>query len=169
MKRLVMKNFLLLFLLFQLMLITNYTYNSTDGCGTTGSITTNSIPTSGTIKVFVVFAQFKDDSQSSTEWPLNTYPSLANDFVSSNGSGPFAYNNLSQYYYSMSNGAYQVEGDVYNSLLITNQNESYYSSIGTANYEILTRVAADPTVDFSQYDNLNGNSFGHDGKVDFNI
>jgi hypothetical protein len=86
-----MKNYLFFFLILQLFLLANNVYSSTDGCGTTSSVTTNSIPTSGTIKVFVVFAQFKDDSQASSEWSLNTYPSWANDYVSSSGSGPFTY------------------------------------------------------------------------------
>lgn len=117
-------------------------------------------------KVFVVFAQFKDDTKADTCWPLNKFPYWAKDYISPTGSGPFAYNNLSQYFYAMSNGKFQVEGDVYNKLIITNHDENYYSSLGESNYEILTRVAADPAVDFSKYDNLNGNTFGKDGKVD---
>ncbi|MGD0338316.1 MAG: T9SS type A sorting domain-containing protein [Bacteroidota bacterium] len=152
-----------------ILFIMNVTYASTspgDTCGTTGSLASNSIPTSGTIKVFVVFVQFKDDTLTENGgWALNSYPSWANDFVSSNGSGPFAYNNLSQYFYEMSNVTFMVEGDVYDSLIITNNNESNYSNIAAVNYEVLTRI--DPYVDFSLYDNLNGSVPGHDGKVDF--
>jgi len=65
----------------------------------------------------------------------------------------------------MSNGTYQVIGDVYNSLVITDNNQSYYSNIGQVNREIIMEV--DPYVNFAEYDNLNGNSPGSDGKVDF--
>ena len=161
-----MRYSILLLLFVQLIFLVNYSLGSSDGCGTISSITTNTVPISGKIKIFVIFAQFKDDDSASVEWPVNTFPNWANDFVSSNGTGPFAYNNLSQYFNSMSNGVFQVEGDVYNSLITTDENEDVYASIGEVNFEILTRVAADPSVDFSQYDNLDGSSYGHDGRVD---
>lgn len=65
----------------------------------------------------------------------------------------------------MSNGTFQVIGDVYDDLVITDYNESYYSSIGQVNREIILKV--DPYVNFAEYDNLNGNSPGSDGIVDF--
>ncbi len=137
-----------------------------DTCGTTGTITSNSIPLSGTIKVFVVFAQFKDDPNNEDNgWAKNEYPDWANTFVNPSTGGPYPWYNLSHYFNQMSVGDFQVIGDVYGSLVITNYNESTYNSIGEINYEILTRI--DPYVNFSDYDNLNGTSFGQDGKVDF--
>ncbi|MEJ5352699.1 MAG: hypothetical protein WHS65_14035 [Melioribacteraceae bacterium] len=65
----------------------------------------------------------------------------------------------------MSNGTFQVIGDVYDDLVITDYDESHYSTIGEVNREIILEVG--PYVDFSEYDNLNGSSPGTDGKVDF--
>lgn len=53
----------------------------------------------------------------------------------------------------------------FNGTVVTDNNESYYTSIGQVNREIILEV--DPYVNFANYDNLNGNSFGTDGKVDF--
>jgi len=64
----------------------------------------------------------------------------------------------------MSNHTFQIIGDVYDNLVTTNLNENQYSSIGQVNREVLSRI--DPEVNFSLYDNLNGTSWGKDGKVD---
>jgi len=137
-----------------------------DVCGTTSGSSAPYLPTSGTIKVFVIFAQFKDDPQiDSNGWAKNSYPSWANTFVNSSSGGSYPWNNLSHYFNEMSNGTYQVIGDVYNSLVTTDYDESYYSSIGQVNREIILEV--DPYVNFAEYDNLNGNVTGSDGIVDF--
>jgi hypothetical protein len=161
-----MKSLILFIVFISIIYMCGNNYGSTEGnCQTIGSVTSNSIPTSGTLKVFVVFVQFKDDNYASDGWPLNSYPSWANDFVSSNGSGPFAYNNLSEYFYEMSNHNFKVEGDVYDNLVTTSKNESEYTNMGEVNHEVLTQI--EPHVQFAQYDNLNGNSWGTDGEVDF--
>jgi hypothetical protein len=102
----------------------------------------------GVLKVLVVFAQFKGDMEPDTTggWPLNTYPTWGSGFVNSsgNGGGPFPYNNLSQYFFEMSNGIYKIEGDEYSNLVTTNKNENQYSNLGEANREVLTRI--DPYV-----------------------
>lgn len=155
-----------------ILLSINFIFNSNlqagvdDVCGTTSGSSAPYLPTSGTIKVFVIFAQFKDDPQiDNNGWAKNSYPSWANTFVNSSTGGSYPWNNLSHYFNEMSNGTYQVIGDVYNSLVTTDYNESYYSSIGQVNREIIMEV--DPYVNFAEYDNLNGNSPGSDGKVDF--
>ena len=128
-----------------------------DVCGTTSGSSAPYIPTSGTIKVYVIFAQFKDDPNTDDNgWEKNSYPSWANTFVNSSTGGTYPWNNLSHYYNEMSNGAFQVIGDVYDALVITDYNESYYSSIGQVNREIIMEV--DPYVNFAEYDNLKGNS-----------
>ena len=140
--------------------------SSENNCGTTQNTNfTNLIPKTGTLRVFVVFVQFKDDDSSSTAWPKNQYPSWASGFVNTTVSNNYPYNNLSQYFDDMSNNTFHIIGDVYPYLVITNYDETNYSSIGAVNYEVLTKI--DPDVDFSKYDNLNGNSWGSDGKVDF--
>lgn len=135
-------------------------------CGTTSGNAAPYLPLSGNIKVFVIFAQFKDDPQiENNGWVKNSYPSWANTFINSSPNSSYPWNNLSHYFNEMSNGTYQVIGDVYDSLVTTDYNESYYSSIGQVNREIIMEV--DPYVNFAEYDNLNGNSPGSDGKVDF--
>jgi len=137
-----------------------------DVCGTTSGSSAPYLPTSGTIKVFVIFAQFKDDPQiDSNGWAKNSYPSWANTFVNPSTGGSYPWNNLSHYFNEMSNDTFQVIGDVYNSLVITDNNQSYYSNIGQVNREIIMKV--DPYENFAAYDNLNGNSQGSDGIVDF--
>lgn len=137
-----------------------------DVCGTTSGSSAPYLPTSGTIKVYVIFAQFKDDPQiEHNGWAKNSYPSWANTFVNASTGGSYPWNNLSHYFNEMSNGTYQVIGDVYDDLVKTDYNQSYYSSIGQVNREIIMKV--DPYVNFAVYDNLNGNSPGSDGIVDF--
>jgi M6 family metalloprotease-like protein len=137
-----------------------------DVCGTTSGSSAPYIPTSGNLKVLVIFAQFQDDPDiSDNGWDRDSYPTWANTFVNSSTGGNYPWNNLSHYYNEMSNGTFQVIGDVYDNLVITNYPQSHYSSIGEANREIIMEV--DPTVDFSSYDNLNGSSWGSDGFVDF--
>jgi len=137
-----------------------------DVCGTTSESSAPYLPTSGTIKVYVIFAQFKDDPQiENNGWAKNSYPSWANTFVNPSTGGSYPWNNLSHYFNKMSNGTYQVIGDVYDDLVKTDYNQSYYSSIGQVNREIIMKV--DPYVNFAVYDNLNGNNPGSDGIVDF--
>jgi len=139
-----------------------------DTCGTvySSSDTAPYLPTSGTIKVYVIFAQFRDDPNTDNNgWTKDSYPDWANTFVNSSTGGTYAWNNLSHYFNQMSNGAYQVVGDVYDGLVVTDYDQSHYSSIGEVNREIIMEVAS--SVNFSEYDNLNGNVAGTDGKVDF--
>jgi len=151
------------------MLSQNLIASVDDVCGTTSGSSAPYLPTTGTIKIFVIFAQFKDDpntsSGGSNDWAKNSYPSWANNFINSSTGGSYPWNNLSHYFNEMSNGDFQVIGDVYNSLVITDNDFDDYANIGEVNREVLLKV--DPYVDFSEYDNLDGNSFGSDGKVDF--
>jgi len=143
----------IIFLLFSLSLIfsQNLIASSDDVCGTTSGSAAPYLPTSGNIKILVIFAQYKDDpdtsSTGSTGWAKNSYPSWANNFINSSADGSYPWNNLSHYFNEMSNGDFQVIGDVYDSLVITDHNESYYSSIGASNREIILEV--DPYVDFA--------------------
>lgn len=158
----------LLFLLVALSIIFNPKLKAgiEDACGTTSGSSAPYLPTSGNIKVFVIFAQFRDDPNTNNNgWAKNSYPDWANTFVNSSSGGTYPWNNLSHYFNEMSNGTYQVIGDVYDALVTTDYDESYYSSIGQVNREIIMEV--DPYVNFAEYDNLNGSSSGSDGKVDF--
>lgn len=91
-----------------------------DKCGTTSGNSAPYLPTSGNIKVLVIFAQFKDDPQTNHNgWAKDSYPDWASTFINSSQGGTYPWNNLSQYFNEMSNGAFQVIGDVYSSLVIT--------------------------------------------------
>ncbi|MBX2977591.1 MAG: T9SS type A sorting domain-containing protein [Ignavibacteriaceae bacterium] len=137
-----------------------------DICGTESGKSAPFLPTSGTIKVFVIFAQFVDDPNTENNgWAKDSYPDWANTFVNPSTGGGYSWNNLSHYFNEMSNGTFQVIGDVYDELVVTDFNQSYYTSIGQVNREIIMKV--DPYVNFSVYDNLNGNTPGSDGIVDF--
>ncbi|MFA3784171.1 hypothetical protein ABRY23_14015 [Melioribacteraceae bacterium 4301-Me] len=162
MKTKVIFSLVTLFLLFNSVLVA-----SSEGvCGTNSGSSAPYIPTSGTIKVFVIFAQFKDDLNTDNYgWARNSYPDWANTFVNASTGENYPWYNLSHYFNEMSNGTFQVIGDVYDDLVITDYDESHYSTIGEVNREIILEV--DPYVDFSEYDNLNGSSPGTDGKVDF--
>lgn len=136
-------------------------------CKTADSPTYNEIPTTGTIRVFFIFIQFKNDTQANSGWPLTSpasLPNWANDFVNSSVGGPYPYENISHYYNEMSNGNFQVIGDVYDNVVVTNLNQDEYSSIGEVNREVLQEV--DPNVNFAPYDNLSGKIWSADGKVD---
>jgi len=137
-----------------------------DACGTTSGSAAPYLPTSGTIKVYVIFAQFQDDPNTDDNgWAKDEYPDWANTFVNSSTGGTYPWDNLSHYFNEMSNETYQVIGDVYDDLVTTDYDQSHYATIGEANREIIMEVA--PSVNFADYDNLNGSSPGTDGKVDF--
>lgn len=114
------------------------------------------IPSAGTIRALVIFAQFKDDNSVASDWPLNQMPNWATSFIPS----------LSQYFIEMSNGSFNITGEIYPSLVISNNNMNSYNA-GTINKEIIQKV--DAQVDFTQYDNWSGKNLGSDGKVDLII
>ncbi len=141
-------------------------------CGTGDNNSPNSLtgtgglnaPSNGIFKTLVVFVQFPDDSENTDGWPLNTFPDWARHFVNENSGNYFPYYNLSQYFYEMSGGTFQLIGDVYPSVVIPDHPESYYSNISDVNQEVINKI--DPYVDFSNYDHWSGANTGSDGKVD---
>jgi M6 family metalloprotease-like protein len=126
----------------------------------------------GNFNIFVVFVKMKDDvSTRANGWPVDQTPDWLFHFVDNvpNSNGNFDYNNLSQYFWEMSNGNYQVIGDVYPEVYISNKNENEYTNLEELNEEVLMSV--DPTTDFTLYDNWHKDSnYNHtkvaDGKVD---
>ncbi|HRI47747.1 MAG TPA: hypothetical protein PK559_11630 [Ignavibacteriaceae bacterium] len=82
-----------------------------DICGTESGKSAPFLPTSGTIKVFVIFAQFVDDPNTENNgWAKDSYPDWANTFVNPSTGGGYSWNNLSHYFNEMSNGTFQVIG-----------------------------------------------------------
>lgn len=70
-----------------------------DVCGTTGVSSGKYLPTSGNIKILVIFAQFKDDPNTDTTgWTKDTYPSWANTFINETPNGNYPWYNLSHYF-----------------------------------------------------------------------
>lgn len=116
-----MKTRLLIILaLFMIVFNLKLTAQSESICGTSSGDSAPYLPTSGNIKIFVIFAQFKDDPNTDDYgWARNSYPDWANTFVNSSSGGTYPWNNLSHYFNEMSNGTYQIIGDVYNSLVTT--------------------------------------------------
>ncbi len=92
----------IIFLLFSLSIIfsQNLIASSDEVCGTT-SIAASApyLPTTGNIKILVIFAQFKDDPNTDNNgWAKNSYPSWANNFINSSAGGSYPWNNLSHYF-----------------------------------------------------------------------
>lgn len=130
------------------------------------------VPSEGIFKILVIFVKMQDDNSTRSDgWPLNSTPDWLFYFVDNdtNTTGQFNHNNVSQYFYEMSNGTYQVIGDVDPNVYISQHPESYYNNLGQLNNEILTTL--DNSINYSLYDNWtrNGN-YSHtnqsDGKVD---
>ncbi len=115
----------------------------------------------GKIKVLFIFVKFKDDTVKSDAWKLENMklPGWANKIVNNNTEINFPDNNLTQYYYEMSNGNFFLYGDVYPKLVIPKLFQKEYKSISDVNSEVLTKL--DKEIDFSKYDNW---SKGKDNK-----
>jgi M6 family metalloprotease-like protein len=133
------------------------------------------IPTTGTFRVLLVFVQFQDDVFDGppncvgdpNAWPssLHTIPTWATgtQLIHSQTASQYTEGSLSHFYHLMSNGSFQVIGDVYPQLYLTPQPKSYYTLAqgrgrGWLNQQIIDWM--DPSVNFANYDNDN------DGDVD---
>jgi len=131
------------------------------------------LPASGTVRVLVVFAQFKDDQQDPTNpnWPLNQLPAWSGQLFAGEQSNAYPEWTVSDYFSQMSNGRYHVIGDIYPKLVTTTLSSEQYAQFGmdfgVINQEILSSI--DPEVDFTRYDRwsitrFNGNVFMYEGR-----
>jgi len=127
------------------------------------------VPTSGTFKTLVIFIKFNDDNFDSPpltdQWPstLNTLPSWAIDIISPTVESDYEDPSLSGYFHTMSQGNYDLIGDVYPVLYIPLNNQSYYFQSSGRGIEYLTEeifTELNQSIDYSQYDGDN------DGYVD---
>jgi hypothetical protein len=132
------------------------------------------LPDTGVVRAYFVFARFKDDTTSDAEWPLNSLPNWATNFISSQRGGNYPSGGLSKKFFDFSAGAFHLIGDCFPRVVVTSRNCSEYDALqyGVLNREILDTV--DQSVDFSQYDAINhiadrNNIPGTDGKVDLLI
>jgi len=114
-----------------------------------GNFTTSA----GKLKVLFIFAKFKDDTVKSNGWKLEDkgLQDWATKIVNSDTEINFPSQNLTQYYYEMSNGNFFLYGNVYPKLVIPDLRQKEYKSIADVNSEILTKL--DKEIDFSKYDN----------------
>lgn len=126
-----------------------------------------SIPTTGTFRILIVLCKFIDDDSDRSPhtdlWPhtLNSMPSWGPNLVSSTVQQSYSNPSVSGYFKTMSNGLYDVIGDVV--FYQPQYNQSHYfldygRHLGYLAEEILTAI--NPIVNYANYDN-NG-----DGKVD---
>lgn len=139
-----------------------------------------SVPTQGQYRALVVYVRFKDDNGPSRDWPvsLTAPPSFAAGVIASNpnpasySGGKFPEKSITRYFYDQSNPSnrFILYGDVYPSVIVTDNNEyDYYQrtqsgasqvgGFGFLTLEVLNKV--DPNVNFADYDR-NG-----DGQIDY--
>jgi len=133
------------------------------------------VPSIGTFKILVILIDWAGETNQSSIWPLNGNPENYNQFVDSQPHTPntqWVTNNITKYTYTLSNGLYQVIGDVYRVTL------PYNTDFETSQMRGPTLQAfqmLDPLVDYSQYDNWNNNYTNTysdiqnipDGRIDF--
>jgi M6 family metalloprotease-like protein len=126
----------------------------------------------GELKTLIVYAMFADDIQKKSEaWPYSktSLPAWTKNMINSSTHLNFPQNNLTQYFYEMSNGNFMLYGDVYPEVVIPKFDQKNYKSISEVNHEIL--MSLDDKIDYSKYDNwtrdVNGKYVNQsDGKVD---
>ena len=130
------------------------------------------VASAGELKTLIVYAMFADDDElKSNEWPYNksSLPAWTKNMINSSTHINFPQNNLTQYFYEMSNGNFMLYGDVYPEVVVPKFDQKKYKSISEVNYEILKSL--DDKIDYSKYDNWTRDKNGvyvnqPDGKVD---
>jgi M6 family metalloprotease-like protein len=112
------------------------------------------LPSSGVLRVLVIFASFPDDSAAHASWPVRQPPLFMQNFIdpdtTTRSTNTF---NLTNYFRQMSGGKFHVIGDAIWAESPASQ-EVYRNSgsYGNANMLLLPQVV-DPVVDFTPYDN----------------
>jgi hypothetical protein len=174
-----MKKYSLFLLLFLFSIISVYSNDNDIPCGTSGSVTSSSttggiyIPSTGTLKVLVVFARMKDDTTSHSWWPVGGSPNGYSMYIDSTATqGSTNFFNLTNYYRTMSCGNFTVIGKAV-SVETPNDSAYYGGNRYLATKEVLQQKV-DPLVNFSDFDNWTYNTtYSHsntaDGTVDMII
>src|SRR5690606_17481183 len=106
------------------------------------------------LRVLFVFAQFSDEVNQNTNWPLNQLPIFANDLIDQNLSLNYRQGTLSDYWRVMSHGNFDFIGDVYPQLVILPSAYSYQQAnknVDDVNQDLLNQI--DPYINYSLYDN----------------
>lgn len=125
------------------------------------------LPTKGTVRGLVLFAQTLNDAQQSEAWPLGQLPVWAHDYT----------DRLRRYFSDMSFGELNLQLDVYPDCMVTRNTEDGYvdwtRKYGDAIKEFIDSM--DVTIDFAHYDGWTSlsNAYrvkpGPDGQVDLLI
>lgn len=125
------------------------------------------LPTKGTVRGLVLFAQTLNDVQQNETWPLGQLPLWANDYA----------DRLRRYFSDMSFGELNLQLDVYPDCMVTRNTEDGYvdwtRKYGDAIKEFIDSM--DVSIDFAQYDGWTSlsNAYrvkpGPDGQVDLLI
>ena len=159
-----MKIFLHLYFILNLTILNLAQINQVD-CGTLKIEGTNDysqkggryITSMGDLKVLVVFAKFKDDTNAHQFWPADSYPSELNNFIDSDmqmGSSHFM--NLTNYYNQMSFGNFRVTGKTIGAetpypVSHYIPENGIYPDRSLANKDILLSI--DDSIDYREFDN----------------
>lgn len=142
-------------------------------------------PSSGTIRVLIIFARFSDDNYepNNPNWKLSdtlaNFPEAQN-IIDPFGTAPSNYKKgtLSHYFHKMSNGQLNFVGDIYPRIAVFPKTRLWYvqngREFGHANADLLDSLNRDdPSLNFAIYDNntmglgTDGNTSNvPDGKVD---
>jgi M6 family metalloprotease-like protein len=132
-------------------------------------------PTSGTVKVLVIYCKFTDDyfdyPPYSDLWPgsLNTLPAWTLKTVARSTQEQWTDPSITGYFSDMSRGRLHVIGDVCPVLIIPRLASYYYSKAVGSNISYLVKEVldkADPYVNFSDYDHYDPEDYNHNNKYD---
>jgi M6 family metalloprotease-like protein len=160
----IVKLFLLFFVLsfFQTVKSQNYS-DFIRGCGTLGSSNSESrtggvySASNGCLRCLVVFAQFLNEGNSywpnDPVWPAGSMPVWAHSLIDSVQASNYRPWTLSDYFKKMSSGSFDFIGDVYDSLVITDYEWTYYNDFAVVNAEIITKIKN--KIDWTRYDSWN--------------
>jgi hypothetical protein len=170
-----MKNFMWVILIGVFLNISSL-FGAEEDCGTTGSTSSSSqtggiyIPSQGTLKVLVVFARFKNDTEQHDWWPVGGNPSGWDTYIDPNTqTGSTHLINLTNYYKTMSHNTFTVIGKAV-SVEAPNTRSYYGSNRFLATKEVLQQKV-DTSINFAAFDSWTfDSSFYHtnqpDGTVD---
>ena len=130
------------------------------------------VTSAGAMRTLIIYALFPDDSINHSdrwEYSVQKLPGWTRKMINNSKLIDFTDNNLTQYFYEMSNGNFLLYGDIYPTVVVPKLDQKKYKSIMEVNYEILRNL--DDEIDFSKYDNWRRNKDGEfinepDGKVD---
>ncbi|MDR3625538.1 MAG: right-handed parallel beta-helix repeat-containing protein [Ignavibacteriaceae bacterium] len=119
-------------------------------------------------RVLIVFAEFEGDNNVISNWQYKSKPDWANNIIDQTSSSSYRSNTISDYFKKMSNGTFDVIGDIYDSVITVPTHQSY----GSANNYVLGKLNS-YNCNFKKYDNwgFNGTNFvfsaqNGDGYVD---